>query len=457
MRKINIVRQWSRRDFFKAGGMSALGVILGGCAKNPVTGQNQFMLISEQQEIAMDKQVSPQQLSNDYGAVQDDALNSYVAGVGKALSDKSHRPNMPYSYRVVNANYINAYAFPGGTIAATRGIMLELDNEAELSALMGHEVGHVNARHTASRMSSSQIVGILAGVGGAVVGALYGGKWGALAGGVGGLGAGLLLASYSRDDERQADSLGMEYMTRAEYNPDGMIGLMEMLNSQHKHEPSALEVMFATHPMSRERLATARKSAYSKYMGAGEYSIYKERYMDNTAALRKIRPVIKSLQKAEKHLARKEYKVAEERCAFALAQAPNDYAGLMLMSKCLVAKGAINAAQPYVEKARRVYPDEAQAMQFNGLLMVKSGNYDAAFENFSAYDQQLPGNPYTAFYKGYSAEKMGNNTLAAQEYVKFLKRVKQGEQAQHAYYKLVKWGYISGEAEPVADPLRGIV
>ncbi len=136
MDHINIVRQLSRRDFMKAGGMTALGIALGGCAKNPVTGENQFMLVSEEQEIQMDRKASPQQLSNDYGPTQDLALNEYVSGVGTALSDKSHRPQMPYSYRVVNANYVNAYAFPGGTIACTRGIMLEIDNEAELSALL---------------------------------------------------------------------------------------------------------------------------------------------------------------------------------------------------------------------------------------------------------------------------------------------------------------------------------
>lgn len=178
MKRINTTGQLTRRDFLKAGGMTALGVTLGGCAKNPVTGRQQLMLVSEEKEIEMDKQASPQQLSNDYGRTQDMAMNDYVAGVGLSLSDKSHRPHMPYSYNVVNANYVNAYAFPGGTIACTRGIMLELDNEAELSALLGHEIGHVNARHTASRMSSQLLIGGLATVGGAAVGAKYGGEWG---------------------------------------------------------------------------------------------------------------------------------------------------------------------------------------------------------------------------------------------------------------------------------------
>ncbi|QJB55584.1 M48 family metalloprotease [Pseudodesulfovibrio sp. zrk46] len=457
MHKINIVRQWTRREFMKAGGMTALGVALGGCAKNPVTGRSQFMLVSEEQEIAMDKQASPHQLSNDYGAVQEEALNEYVTSVGARLAKTSHRPDMPYSFRVVNANYVNAYAFPGGTIAATRGIMLELDNEAELAGLIGHEVGHVNARHTASRMSNQQAVTILAGVGGAAVGAIYGNEWGALAGGLAGIGTGLLLASYSRDDERQADALGMEYMTKAEYNPDGMVGLMDMLNDQHDREPSTMEVMFSTHPMSSERLATAKKAAYTQYASASEYRVYRERYMDNTASLRKIAPAIEDLQDAEKLMAQKKYDEAEGKCQSALKVAPNDYAALMIMSKCQVAKANYAGAVPYATKAREVYPSEGQAMQFNGLLMVRNKNYAAAFDNFNAYDQQLPGNPYTAFYKGYSAENMGDRRTAAENYIRFLKQVNQGDQAKYAYYRLVEWGYIKGEAIPIADPLKGIV
>lgn len=450
------IRQWSRREFIQAGGMMAMGIALGACAKNPVTGQSQFMLVSKEQEIAMDKEASPHQLSADYGPTQDAQLNEYVSGIGHTLSNNSHRPDMPYNYQVVNANYINAYAFPGGTIACTRAIMLEIDNEAELAGLLGHEIGHVNARHTSSRMSSQMMVGAVAGIGGAVVGATLGGEWGALAGGLGGIGAGVLLAKYSRDDEREADALGMEYMTRAQYNPDGMVGLMDMLNEQHDREPSALEVMFSTHPMSSERLQTARKRAYTEYMGASEYSLYRERYMDNTASLRKLAPAIKELQDAEKLLGQKKYEAAEEKCAAALQLAPDDYAGLLTMTKCQIAKENYEKAQPYAQHAKDVYPGEAQALQLNGLLLLHSEQYASAYENFDAYEQSMPGNPYTAFYKGYTSEGMGNREQAAQNYLRFLKQVNKGDQAKHAYYKLVDWGYIKGEATPVANPLAGL-
>lgn len=452
MQPITILRQLNRRDFIKAGGMTALGIALGACAKNPVTGSPQFMLVSQEQEIAMDKKASPHQLSSDYGVTQDRELNTYVSGVGMAMASKSHRPDMPYSFQVVNANYVNAYAFPGGTIAATRGIMLEIDNEAELAALLGHEIGHVNARHTASRMSSQTAIGVLFGITGIAVGAKYGGEWGALFGGLGGIGAGLLLASYSRDDERQADQLGMEYMVRADYNPDGMIGLMDMLNEQHSAEPSALQVMFATHPMSSERLATARKRAYSEYASAKEYKLYRERYMDNTASLRAIGPVIKDLQEAEKLMGQKEYDAAEAACTKALSVAPDDYVGLLTMSKCQLAMGDYDEAQVYAAQARDAYPEEAQAMQLNGLLLARAKQYQAAIDNLAACEKALPGNPYVGFYKGYSMEGLGDRQGAATAYTSFLKQVNEGEQAKYAYARLVEWGYIKGERLPDADP-----
>ena len=236
----------NRREFLWLSSLAAAG-FAAGCATNPVTGKSQLMLVSEDQEIQIDRQYSLFQFSADYGAVQDKNLNDYVDRTGKNMAASTHRTQMPYSFRVVNANYVNAYAFPGGSIACTRGILLSLDNEAELAALLGHELGHVNARHTAEQMSKGMLTqAVLGGLAAAAgtQGALYGN----IASQLGQIGAGALLASYSRDNERQADSLGMEYMVRSGYSSQGMVGLMEMLQSTGKHQPSAIELMFATHP-----------------------------------------------------------------------------------------------------------------------------------------------------------------------------------------------------------------
>jgi len=131
---------FTRRHFLWLLSMSAAGAAVG-CAANPVTGKSQLMLVSEEEEIQIDRQQSPFQFSADYGQILDKSLNDYVRGVGQSMATRTHRSHMPYSFRGVNATYVNAYAFPGGSIACTRGILLSLENEAELAGLLGHELG----------------------------------------------------------------------------------------------------------------------------------------------------------------------------------------------------------------------------------------------------------------------------------------------------------------------------
>ena len=433
----------TRRDFLWLATVSTAGVVTG-CATNPVTGQRQLMLVSESGEISADQQNSPHQFSSDYGAAQDQALNNYVAQVGSALSGVSHRPNMPYTFRAVNATYVNAYAFPGGSIAATRGILLELKNEAELAGLLGHEIGHVSARHTAERMSKGMILsGILTGA--VIYSDSRGGDWTDVINIGGQFAAGALLAHYSRDDERQADALGMEYMAKAGYNPEGMVGLMEVLVGLSDHKPSAIEMMFATHPMSDERLQTARDKTSVDYQAMASLPFYEERYMDETANLRAMREAIETLQKGEEAMAEKKYSQAQSHFSDALRLAPEDYAGLVMMSKCQLALNRASEAKYYAEKAKEVYPQEAQAVHLTGVANLNLKEYDAAYNEFDAYERMLPGNPNTIFLKGVTLEGMQDKQGAAQEYYRYLQSVNEGEQAEYAYQRLVGWGVIQAE------------
>ncbi len=430
----------TRRNFLYLTTTAAAGFVAG-CAANPVTGESQLMLVSEGTEIRLDKENSPHQFSADYGTLQDTALNNYVAGLGRKMAAVTHRPHMPYSFRGVNAAYVNAYAFPGGSIAATRGILLALDNEAQLAALMGHELGHVNARHTAERMSKGVLISAVVSSATAYVSS-ESKIWGQVAAGLGGIGAGMLLARYSRENERQADDLGMKYMTRAGYSPEGMVGLMGLLKSMSKHKPSAIEMMFSTHPMSEERYRTAKKSASKKYKSMKKAALKRERYMDNTARLRRMKKAIYALQDGEQEMAKKSLKSAEKYFSKALRVAPRDYAGLLMMSKCLIASKQNQKARSFIRKAKEVYPNEPQAYHLSGMTNLFTKRYGASVRDFSAYEKKLPGNPNTVFFKGLALEKMGRKNESAREYNRFLQSVNQGEQAQYAYSRLVDWGYI---------------
>lgn len=443
---INNTDLLTRRQLLKLLGMGTGAVlsqgILGGCAVDPVTGQQQLMLMTPAEEIALDKQQSPYQFSSDYGPVQDMNLNAYLNQVGREMAVRSHRPSMPFSFRAVNATYINAYAFPGGSIAATRGILLELDNEAELAALLGHEIGHVNARHTAERATKGTIANVLIASAAVAAGTSGYGDYGGLIQGLGGLGTGALLAHYSRDNEREADALGMEYMTSTGYTPQGMVGLMEILLENGNKKPNAIELMFSTHPMSAERHQTARNTAQGKYKNMLSAPDHRERFMDNTFGLRKIKGAIAALQDGETAMRKKQYQQAEQQFGKALKIAPNDYTALVMMAKSKMAQDKNNEAEAYALQASRVYPQEAQGHVVMGLSSIINRKHEQAFQQFSEYDRLLPGNPEIPFYQGLSLEGMQRKKEAARYYYQYIQKIRQGDQAQYAYNRLKTWGYL---------------
>ena len=429
----------TRRRFMWLTGMPAVAMAAG-CAANPVTGRSQFMTVSEQEEVQIDRQYAATQFSTDFGPVQDAALNTYVSGVGRSLGGVSHRPTVPYSFRVVNATYVNAYAFPGGSIACTRGILLTLDDEAELAALLGHELGHVNMRHTAQQMSKSQVSNILVG-GLSILAEVAMPGLGQIASGLGSVGASALLATYSRENEREADALGTEYMVKAGYSPDGMVELMAMLNRLNKHKPSSMETLFATHPMSEERYQNALAAASTTYAGAKGRSVYRERYMDHTARLRSIKGAIEEFQKGDAAMAKKNFTEAEPRYAAGLKQAPDDYAGLVCMARCQLEQNKYGEAARYAHEAKSVYPQEAMARIVGGAAAMRLKDYESAYQDYQASQGMLPGVPVLIFRTGYALEALNRRPDAAREYRRYLQQVQQGEEAQHAAMRLRQWGY----------------
>jgi len=412
-------RPLSRRDFLATASAAAGGLVLAGCAKNPVTGKSQLMLVDEGDERAIDKEQSPHQFSEDFGVVQEPGVNQYVQTVGRALGAKSHRPGVPYSFRVVEASHVNAYAFPGGSIACTRGILLSLDDEAQLAALFGHEVGHVSARHSAARMSQSLLIQAAV-AGTAVAVAVKDKRYAPIAGAVGALGSGLLLAKYSRDDERQADALGLDYMVRCGYNPDGMTGLMGMLTSLHEAEPSKLQLMFATHPMGRERFENAQRAIRERYAACGGYPRNRERFMDETAPMRRYKPAVEAIQKGDKALADGKPEAAGPHYLAALKAVPDDYEALVKMSRCLLLQKQTKEAKVYAERARAVKPGEAQALAAMGLASFQMKDFASSHAAFEAYQKLLPGNPGMYFLDGYSLDQLGRRKEAAVLYRRYL-------------------------------------
>ncbi len=205
-------------------GCWALGAIaiLAGCAVNPATGARELMLVSESQEIQMGAQSDPAVIAQ-FGLYPDSSIQQYVRGIGDRLAATSERPHLPWTFRVVDDPLVNAFALPGGYIYITRGIMGYFNSEAELVSVVGHEIGHVTARHSAHQMSQQQLAQI-----GLVAGAVLVPEVQDYLG-IGAAGLQLLFLKFSRDDEREADDLGLRYMVRGNYDPREMPNVFAML------------------------------------------------------------------------------------------------------------------------------------------------------------------------------------------------------------------------------------
>ena len=427
----------SRRAFL-GGGTLAAGAAMTGCATNPVTGRRQFMLISADDELAIDRQHAPHQFSADFGPVQQPALQTYLQDVTEQLAVHTHRPDMPYSTTGLYASYVNGYTFPAGTIGLTRGILAEMEDEASLAALIGHEIGHVNARHAARRMTSQVMTMLVVGLGTAVL--LKDQRYAPLVLGIGAIGAGALLARYSRENEREADQLGMDYMVAAGYSPQGMVSLMNMLRSMERRKPGALELMFATHPMSDERHRTAVRRAERDYAVHADAARGRERYMDMTADIRAQKPMLSALQDGDSAMRNRKWQDAEAHYSKALQLAPDDYEGLLKMAQCRVAQEKLDEAAGRIARAREVNPAEPLSYQLGGLVALRRGKFEQAHQDFEQYLAALPGNPLTVFYNGRALEGMGRKADAAAQYKVYLQQVSTGEEAEYARQRLQEWG-----------------
>jgi predicted Zn-dependent protease len=193
------------------------------CAVNPATGARQLSFVGEDREIAMGRQSDPQIVAQ-MGLYPDSAVQQYVREIGLRMAAVSERPELPWTFRVLDDPTVNAFALPGGFIYVTRGILTHLTSEAQLAGILGHEIGHVTARHSVNQMSRAQLAQGLLVVGSIVSEGVR--EYGGLAAQA----TGLLFLRFGRDDELESDALGLRYMTRVGYDPDELAGVMEMLD-----------------------------------------------------------------------------------------------------------------------------------------------------------------------------------------------------------------------------------
>ena len=226
--------------------LAVMAAWMTGCVMNPATGQNQLMLVSEAQEIQMGREYDPQVVAS-IGLYPDSAWQRYIRQLGNQLAAAGERPNLPWTFRVVDDPAVNAFAVPGGFIYVTRGLLAHVSSEAELASVVGHEIGHVTARHTVSQMSNQQLAGL-----GLAIGSIVSSEFERHAG-LANTALGVLFLKYSRDDEREADDLGLRYMRRTNFDPRAMPEVFALLERMSASQGGRLPEWLATHPSPENR------------------------------------------------------------------------------------------------------------------------------------------------------------------------------------------------------------
>ena len=229
-----------------------LAAFAAGCATNPVTGRSELALVSEAQEIQMGQEYA-EQVKAQIGLYDDPALQAYVAQLGRRLAAESERPQIPWQFHVVDDAAVNAFALPGGPVFITRGILTHMNSEAELVSVLGHEIGHITARHSVQQMSKQQLAGLGLGVGSILSPTV------AQAAGIASTGLSVLFLKYGRDAERQADELGFKYMVRENYDPRDMAAMFQTLQRTGGSSEGRLPSWLSSHPFPEEREAAVRQ------------------------------------------------------------------------------------------------------------------------------------------------------------------------------------------------------
>lgn len=258
-----------------SGSILVMFLLLDSCAKNPVTGKNEFMLMSKEQEIAMGQQSDPEIVAF-FGLYQDKQLQGFIDEKGKAMAAISHRPDLPFEFKIVDSPVVNAFAVPGGFVYFTRGIMAHFNNEAEFAGVLGHEIGHITARHSAKQYSNAMLGQL-----GLVAGTIISPEFAQFAD-IASTGLQLLFLKFGRDAESQSDKLGVEYSTKIGYDAAEMaefFSTLDRLSTQAGAED--VPTFLSTHPdpADREQRVAKLAETWKKKTNATDLEVGRESYL----------------------------------------------------------------------------------------------------------------------------------------------------------------------------------
>jgi predicted Zn-dependent protease len=390
-----------------------LALWLSACGVNPVTGKKEIQFVSEAQEIKIGEQnyaPTRQSEGGSFDVLPD--LTVYINEVGNKLAAVSDR-QLPYEFVVLNNPVPNAWALPGGKIAVNVGLLSELQNEAELAAVLGHEIVHAAARHGAKAQERGTImqVGLAAAQIGAAISDVDSTVANLAVQGAG-VGAQMIQQKYGRDQELESDEYGMKYMKLAGYDPQGAITLQETfvrLSQQGgAKSQSFIEGLFASHPPSEERVA--KNKATAQRLGAGG-DLGKDRYQARLQPFRKIEPAYKKFDEAMTAARKKEYTKAESLVQEAIKIEPREGRFHEFLGEMKLAQKKPEEALPHYQKAIDLNSNYFGSYLGAGVAQYQAGNNARAEEWLTKSVELLPTAP-AAYYLGTISRDRGDRAKA---------------------------------------------
>lgn len=390
---------------------------LAACGVNPVTGKKEIQFVSEGQELKLGEQnYAPMRQAEGGDMDVLPGLTAYINEIGQKLAVVADR-KLPYEFVVLNNSVPNAWALPGGKIAVNRGLLTELRSEAELAAVLGHEIVHAAARHGAKAqergtllqvgLATAQIGAALSDVDTNVAGLLIQGA---------GVGAQLVQQKYGRDQELEADHYGMKYMKLAGYDPWGAVTLQETFVRLSEQEGAKqqgwLEGLFASHPPSLERVEQNKRTAQELGRG-GE--IAPEKYAAHVKPLRDVEPAYGKYDQALAAARKKDFANARSLAAEATRLLPQEGRFHELLGEIALAQKEPQAALPHYLKAIDLNSDYFGSYLGAGVAQFQAGNHAKAQEWLAKSIELLPTAP-AAYYLGTIARERGDKAKALEYY-----------------------------------------
>lgn len=389
-------------------------LLLAGCAVNPVTGQRELSFFDEGWELQVGQEnYAPLRQSQGGDFVLDPELVAYVQGINQRVAEQADR-DLPYEIEILNSSVPNAWALPGGKMAINRGLLTEMNSEAELASVLAHEVVHSAARHGAQAQSRAALAQGAVMIGGIAVGiATEREDYAAVAMLGGMLGAQLITQRYSRGAELEADRYGMLYMHRAGYNPEGAIRLQEtFVRLSEGRDTGFMQGLFASHPPSQERVAANQRTADE--LGR-EGIVGEERYQRMIARLKNLEPAYKAHDDGRKALAESRYDEALAKANEAIALEDREAIFHALRGDAL-------ASQENYRDAERAYSNALQRDSSwfyqhlrRGMVRHELGNHNGARTDLQASIERLP-TAQGHYFLGNVERATGNRNAAIENY-----------------------------------------